>query len=73
MPKVMIEIPEGVDEAKLRFWIAEGKGRENFSKSLLWTLSNQEWIWIRKELSKNLTSQEVKCGLKSKRGTLRKV
>lgn len=38
MPKVMIELPEGVDEAKLRFWIAEGMGRELFKKLALDTL-----------------------------------
>ncbi len=38
--KVMIEIPEGVDEAKLRFWIAEGMGRELFKKLALDTLKS---------------------------------
>ena len=35
MPKVEIEIPEGVDEEKIKFWIAEGMGKEFFKKIVL--------------------------------------
>ncbi len=35
MPRVVVEIPEGVDEKKLKFWIAEGMGRELFRKLAL--------------------------------------
>jgi len=32
MPKVKIEIPEGIDEEKIKFWIAEGMSKELFKK-----------------------------------------
>ena len=35
MPKVVVEIPEGIDEEKIKFWIAEGMGRELFKKIVL--------------------------------------
>ena len=35
MPKVKIEIPEGIDEEKIKFWIAEGMSKELFKKIVL--------------------------------------
>ena len=35
MPKVKIEIPEGIDEDKIKFWIAEGMSKELFKKIVL--------------------------------------
>ncbi|WP_456328100.1 hypothetical protein [Archaeoglobus sp.] len=35
MPKVVIEVPEGIDEEKIKFWIAEGMSRELFKKIVL--------------------------------------
>ena len=32
MPKVKIEIPEGIDEDKIKFWIVEGMSKELFKK-----------------------------------------
>ena len=32
MPKVVIEVPEGINEEKIKFWIAEGMSRELFKK-----------------------------------------
>jgi len=35
MPRVVIEIPEGIDEEKIKLWIAEGMSRELFKKIAL--------------------------------------
>ncbi len=35
MPKVVIDLPEGVDEEKIKVWIAEGMSRELFKKIVL--------------------------------------
>jgi len=35
MPKVVIEVPEGIDEEKIKVWIAEGMSRELFKKIVL--------------------------------------
>ena len=35
MPKIVIEVPEGIDEEKIKFWIAEGMSRELFKKIVL--------------------------------------
>ena len=40
MPKVMIEVPEGINEEKIKFWIAEGMSRELFKKIVLDTLKS---------------------------------
>ncbi len=35
MPKIVIEVPEGIDEEKIKFWIAEGMSRELLKKIVL--------------------------------------
>jgi len=35
MRKVVIEVPEGIDEERIKFWIAEGMSRELFKKIVL--------------------------------------
>ena len=35
MPKVVVEVPKGIDEEKIKFWIAEGMSRELFKKIIL--------------------------------------
>ena len=35
MPRVVIEIPEGIDVEKIKLWIAEGMSKELFKKIAL--------------------------------------
>ena len=40
MLKIVIEVPEWVDEEKVKLWIAEGMGRELFKKAALDALNS---------------------------------
>jgi len=73
MPKVVVEIPEGIDEEKIKFWIAEGMSRELFKKIVLDALKSgielnfeealKEFEETRKDAWKEVKKRYVKKGL----------
>jgi hypothetical protein len=73
MPKVVVEVPEGIDEKKIKFWIAEGMSRELFKKIVLDALKSgielnfeealKEFEETRKEAWKEIKERYVKEGL----------
>ncbi len=73
MPKIVIEVPEGIDEEKIKFWIAEGMSRELFKKIVLDALKSgvelnlekaiREFEETRKEAWKEIKERYIKKGL----------
>jgi hypothetical protein len=73
MPKVMIEVPEGINEEKIKFWIAEGMSRELFKKIVLDALKSgiklnfekaiREFEETRKDAWKEIKEKYIKKGL----------
>jgi hypothetical protein len=73
MPKIVIEVPEGIDEEKIKFWIAEGMSRELFKKIVLDALKSgvelnlekaiREFEETRKEAWKEIKEIYTKKGL----------
>ncbi len=52
MPKVVIEVPEGVDEEKIKFWIAEGISKELLKRIVLDALKSGVEINFEEALEK---------------------
>ena len=68
MPKVTIEVPEGINEKKIKFWIAEGMSRELFKKIVLDALKsgielNFEDLKKFEETWKEIKKRYIKKGL----------
>ena len=73
MPKVVVDVPEGFDEEKIKFWIAEGMSRELFKKIVLDALKSginlnfeeaiKKFEEARKETWKEIKEKYVKKGL----------
>jgi hypothetical protein len=73
MPKVVIEVPEGINEEKIKFWIAEGMSRELFKKIVLDALKSgvelnfekaiREFEETRKDAWKEIKEKYIKKGL----------
>lgn len=73
MPKVTIEVPEGIDEEKIKFWIAEGMSRELFKKIVLDALKSgielnfeealKKFEETREETWKEIKERYIKKGL----------
>ena len=73
MPKVVIEVPEEINEEKIKFWIAEGMSMEFFKKIVLDALKSgielnfeealKEFEETRKEAWKEIKERYVKEGL----------
>ena len=73
MPKIVIEVPEGIDEEKIKFWIAEGMSRELFRKIVLDALRSEielnfeealkKFEETREEAWKEIKEKYIKKGL----------
>ncbi len=73
MPKVVIDLPEGVDEEKIKVWIAEGMSRELFKKIVLDALKSgielnfeealKKFEETRKETWEEIKEKYIKKGL----------
>ena len=73
MPKIVIEVPEGIDEEKIKFWIAEGMSRELFRKIVLDALRSgielnfeealKKFEETREEAWKEIKEKYIKIGL----------
>lgn len=68
MPEVTIEVPEGIDKEKIKFWIAEGMSRELFKKIVLDALKsgielNFEDLKKFEETWKEIKKRYIKKGL----------
>ena len=73
MPKVVVEVPEGIDEEKIKFWIAEGMSKELFKKIVLDALKSgiklnleeaiKKFEETREEAWKEIKEKYVKKGL----------
>ena len=72
MPKVVIEVPEGIDEKKIKFWIAEGMSRELFKRIVLDALKSgieldeealKKFEETREEAWKDIKDKYIKKGL----------
>jgi len=58
MPKVEIEVPEGIEEEKIKFWIAEGMSKELFKKIVLDVLKSGIKLDFEKAIKKFEESRE---------------
>ncbi len=59
MPRVVVEVPERIDEEKIKFWIAEGMSRELFKKMVLDVLKSGIELNLEEAIKKFEETREV--------------